>query len=76
MNLALYREFRPKNFDELIGQDFIVKTLKNPFFKILLLIYASIVEMQRVVSSNTSKRTLTVSSAYNGNVANYVATKK
>lgn len=29
MNLALYREFRPKNFDELIGQDFIVKTLKN-----------------------------------------------
>ena len=29
MNLALYREFRPKNFDEIIGQDFIVKTLKN-----------------------------------------------
>jgi len=29
MNLALYREFRPKNFDELIGQEFIVKTLKN-----------------------------------------------
>ena len=29
MNLALYREFRPKNFDDLIGQDFIVKTLKN-----------------------------------------------
>ena len=29
MNLALYREFRPRNFDELIGQDYIVKTLKN-----------------------------------------------
>ena len=29
MNLALYREFRPKNFDELIGQEYIVKTLKN-----------------------------------------------
>lgn len=29
MNLALYREFRPKNFDEVVGQDFIVKTLKN-----------------------------------------------
>lgn len=29
MNLALYREFRPKNFDDVIGQDFIVKTLKN-----------------------------------------------
>ena len=29
MNLALYREFRAKNFDEVIGQDFIVKTLKN-----------------------------------------------
>ncbi|MBR1988281.1 MAG: DNA polymerase III subunit gamma/tau [Clostridia bacterium] len=29
MNLALYREFRPKNFDEIIGQDYIVKTLKN-----------------------------------------------
>ncbi len=29
MSLALYREFRPKNFDEVIGQDFIVKTLKN-----------------------------------------------
>ena len=29
MNLALYREFRPKSFDDVIGQDFIVKTLKN-----------------------------------------------
>ena len=29
MNLALYREFRPKNFSEVIGQDYIVKTLKN-----------------------------------------------
>lgn len=29
MNLALYREFRPKTFDDVIGQDFIVKTLKN-----------------------------------------------
>ncbi len=29
MNLALYREFRPKNFDEVVGQDYIVKTLKN-----------------------------------------------
>ena len=29
MNLALYREFRPINFDGVVGQDFIVKTLKN-----------------------------------------------
>ena len=29
MNLALYREFRPNNFDEMVGQDFIVRTLKN-----------------------------------------------
>ena len=29
MNLALYREFRPHDFDGVIGQDFIVKTLKN-----------------------------------------------
>ena len=29
MNLALYREFRPNNFEEMVGQDFIVKTLKN-----------------------------------------------
>ena len=29
MNLALYREFRPKNFDDVVGQDFIVQTLKN-----------------------------------------------
>ncbi len=29
MHLALYREFRPKNFDEVVGQDYIVKTLKN-----------------------------------------------
>ena len=29
MNLALYREFRPSNFDDVVGQDFIVKTLKN-----------------------------------------------
>lgn len=29
MNLALYREFRPKNFDEVIGQEYVIKTLKN-----------------------------------------------
>ena len=29
MNLALYREFRPKTFDDVVGQDFIIKTLKN-----------------------------------------------
>ena len=29
MNLALYREFRPKNFDEVVGQDYLIKTLKN-----------------------------------------------
>ncbi len=29
MNYALYREFRPHNFDEVIGQDYIIKTLKN-----------------------------------------------
>jgi len=29
MNLALYREFRPKTFDDVVGQDYIVKTLKN-----------------------------------------------
>ena len=28
-HLALYRQFRPKNFDEVIGQDAIVNTLKN-----------------------------------------------
>ena len=28
-HLVLYRSFRPKNFDEVIGQDHIVKTLKN-----------------------------------------------
>ena len=28
-NIALYREYRPKTFDEVIGQDHIVKTLKN-----------------------------------------------
>jgi len=26
---ALYRKYRPKNFDEIVGQDIIVKTLKN-----------------------------------------------
>lgn len=29
INLALYREYRPKNFDEVIGQDHIITTLKN-----------------------------------------------
>lgn len=29
MSLALYREFRPKNFDDVIGQDYIIQTLKN-----------------------------------------------
>ncbi len=28
-HLALYREFRPKTFDEVVGQDHIVKTLKH-----------------------------------------------
>src|SRR3990167_6771300 len=27
--VALYRKWRPKNFDEIIGQDHIVETLKN-----------------------------------------------
>ena len=29
MHLALYRKFRPKSFDEVIGQDAIVNSLKN-----------------------------------------------
>ncbi len=29
MNLALYREFRPKNFDDVVGQEYIIKTLQN-----------------------------------------------
>jgi len=29
MRIALYREWRPKNFDEVVGQEPIVKTLKN-----------------------------------------------
>lgn len=29
MSLALYREFRPKNFDDVVGQDYIIQTLKN-----------------------------------------------
>ena len=29
VNLALYREFRPSDFDEVVGQEFIIKTLKN-----------------------------------------------
>ena len=29
MYLALYRKFRPDTFDKIIGQDHIVKTLKN-----------------------------------------------
>lgn len=29
MYLALYRKYRPKNFDEVIGQDHIIKTLQN-----------------------------------------------
>ena len=29
MNVALYREFRPKTFDEVIGQRHITKTLQN-----------------------------------------------
>jgi len=29
INLALYREYRPKTFDEVIGQEHIITTLKN-----------------------------------------------
>ena len=29
MHIALYREFRPVTFDEIIGQDHIVRILKN-----------------------------------------------
>lgn len=27
--LALYRRYRPQTFDEMVGQDFVVTTLKN-----------------------------------------------
>lgn len=33
MYQALYRKYRPKNFDEMIGQEVIVKTLKNAIKK-------------------------------------------
>ena len=33
MYQALYRKYRPKNFNEMIGQDIIVKTLKNAIEK-------------------------------------------
>ena len=29
MYQALYRKYRPKTFEEIVGQDVIVKTLKN-----------------------------------------------
>ncbi len=29
MYQALYRKYRPKSFDDVIGQDFVIKTLKN-----------------------------------------------
>lgn len=29
MYYALYRKYRPKDFDSVVGQDIIVKTLKN-----------------------------------------------
>lgn len=29
LNIALYRKYRPNNFSEIIGQDLVVKTLKN-----------------------------------------------
>lgn len=33
MYQALYRKYRPKNFDEMIGQEVIIKTLKNTIEK-------------------------------------------
>ena len=33
MYQALYRKYRPQNFDDMIGQDVIVKTLKNAILK-------------------------------------------
>ena len=29
MYQALYRKYRPKSFDDVVGQDFVIKTLKN-----------------------------------------------
>ena len=29
MYQALYRKYRPKCFDDVVGQDFVIKTLKN-----------------------------------------------
>ena len=29
MYQALYRKYRPKNFEDVVGQDFVIKTLKN-----------------------------------------------
>lgn len=33
---ALYRKYRPSNFDEVVGQTHIIQTLKMRLFKIVL----------------------------------------
>ena len=30
---ALYRKYRPKNFDEVVGQEHIIQTLKNAIYQ-------------------------------------------
>lgn len=45
---ALYRKYRPSNFDEVVGQTHIIQTLKMRLFKIVLhmLIYFVVLEVQ------------------------------
>lgn len=50
---ALYRKYRPTNFDEVVGQTHIIQTLKMRLFKIvlLMLIYSVVLEEQEKLQS-------------------------
>ena len=43
MYQALYRKYRPKDFDSVVGQDAIIKTLKNSIIHQNFLLVISIV---------------------------------
>lgn len=51
---ALYRKYRPTNFDEVVGQTHIIQTLKNAICSksvLLMLIYSVVLEEQEKLQS-------------------------
>ena len=55
MYQALYRKYRPKTFDDVVGQDVIVRTLKMPLSTIKLVMHIYLLALVVVVKHQLLK---------------------